>query len=96
MFVPDLGEFAYGIGDAVLSKEDAAVAVEGEGIDLPSCCAPEACSRILFSSNRNETANVVNHTSLFNVIQKKISFQSGLEGKPDSLKEKFAHTLHFV
>jgi len=40
--VPDLGEFAYGSGDAVLSKEEVAVAVEGEGTDLPSC-PPDAC-----------------------------------------------------
>jgi len=43
MFVADLGEFAYGNGDAVvLSKDDAPVAPEGEAAALPTSCAPEA------------------------------------------------------
>lgn len=43
IFVEDLGELAYGIGDAaVLSKEVALVAAEGDAADLPKSCDPEA------------------------------------------------------
>lgn len=48
MFVPDLGELAYGTGDAVvLSNEVALVAAEGDAADLPISCAPEACLKSL-------------------------------------------------
>lgn len=45
MFAPDLGEFAYCMGDAVvLSKEVDPLAPEGEAAGLPISCAPEAYS----------------------------------------------------
>ena len=50
MFVEDLGELAYGIGEAViLSKEVVVVvAAEGDAADLPKSCdtvAEEACNK---------------------------------------------------
>lgn len=47
MFVEDLGELAYGIGEAVvLSKEVVLVAPEGDAADLPkSCDAEEVCNK---------------------------------------------------
>ena len=42
MFVEDLGELAYGIGEAVvLSKEVVLVAPEGDAADLPKSCDAE-------------------------------------------------------
>lgn len=45
--VPDLGELAYGKGDAdVLSKEEAPVTPDGDGTDLPISCGPGPCTQI--------------------------------------------------
>lgn len=46
MFVPDLGELAYGTGDAVVLSNEV-VAAEGDAADLPISCAPEACLKSL-------------------------------------------------
>lgn len=45
MFVPDLGEFAYGRGEAVLSKEDVLVAADGDAAVLLISCDPDDYSR---------------------------------------------------
>lgn len=51
IFVEDLGELAYGIGEAVvLSKEVAPVAAEGDAADLPMSCGPE----VYITNNRSE------------------------------------------
>lgn len=43
MFIPDLGELAYGSGDAVvLSNEVATVALEEDAAGLAITCAPDA------------------------------------------------------
>ena len=48
MFALDLGELAYGSGEAVeLSKEVLPAGPEGDAAALPICCAPEACSKII-------------------------------------------------
>lgn len=48
MLVPDLGELAYGNGDAVVpSKEVTLVAPEGDAADLPMSCGPEGCFQIV-------------------------------------------------
>ncbi|KAJ0007975.1 hypothetical protein Pint_30560 [Pistacia integerrima] len=47
MFGPDLGELAYGSGDAVvLSNDVALVGPDGDAAGLPMSCAPEAWLRI--------------------------------------------------
>lgn len=49
MFAPDLGEFAYCRGDAVvLSKEVLPVGPEGEAAALPISCAPAASGLQVF------------------------------------------------
>lgn len=50
MFVLDLGELAYGSGDGVVLSKDVAlvVAAAGDAADLPICCDPEACFRIVW------------------------------------------------
>jgi len=45
IFVEDLGELAYGMGEGVvLSKEVVAVGAEGEAADLPKSCDAEVCN----------------------------------------------------
>lgn len=41
MVVPDLGELAYGSGDADVLSQGVATLLPGEAAALPMCCAPE-------------------------------------------------------
>jgi len=46
IFVEDLGELAYGMGEGVvLSKEVAVDGAEGEAADLPKSCDAEVCNK---------------------------------------------------
>jgi len=46
IFVEDLGELAYGMGEGVvLSKEVAEVGAEGDAADLPKSCDAEVCNK---------------------------------------------------
>lgn len=46
MFAPDLGEFAYCKGDAVVLSKGVPP-VEGDAAGLPIICAPEGCQFII-------------------------------------------------